>query len=146
MSVLFVDNKDAFTDMLKAIRWLGNTPLALDTETTGLYPFTSKLLLIQIGAESGDQVVIDVQKTLFAHPDLQEEFKEVMENPKQVFILHNGKFDYKIIKYSLGIELLHLRDTMIAAQLVRAGLQKKGFGLDELAKDYNLGDLSKSIR
>lgn len=132
--------------MLEAIRRLDNAPLALDTETTGLDPFTSKLLLIQIGAEAGDQVVIDVQKTIVAHPDLLKEFKDVMENPQQVFILHNGKFDYKMIKQSLGIELLHLRDTMIAAQLIRAGLQKKGFGLDDLTHDYNLGDMSKAVR
>jgi len=146
MSVLFIDTKDAFTDLLEAIRRLDNAPLALDTETTGLDPFTSKLLLIQLGTEQGNQAVIDVQKTLGTFPELLSEFKTVMEHPQQVFILHNAKFDYKMIKQSLGIELLYLKDTMIAAQLIRAGLQKKGFGLDDLTHDYNLADLSKSVR
>jgi DNA polymerase-1 len=145
MSVLFVDTKEAFTDLLKAIRRL-NAPIALDTETTGLDPFTSKLLLIQLGTEQGNQAVIDVQKTLFQFPDLQEEFKEIMEDSQRVFILHNAKFDYKIIKYNLNIELLHLRDTMVAAHLIRAGIQKKGFGLDSLLKDYNIADLDKAVR
>jgi DNA polymerase-1 len=125
---------------------LGNTPIALDTETTGLDPFTSKILLIQLGTEQGNQAVIDVEKTLFAHPDLQPEFKEVMEDPQQVFILHQAKFDYKVLKHHLNIELLHLRDTIVAAHLIRAGIQKKGFGLDDLLKDYNIADLSKSVR
>ncbi len=146
MSVLFIDTKDAFTDLLKDIRRLGNIPIALDTETTGLDPFTSKLLLIQLGTEQDHQAVIDVEKTLFAHPDLQPEFKEVMEDPQQVFILHNAKFDYKMLKHHLNIEILHLRDTIVAAHLIRAGIQKKGFGLDDLLKDYNIADLSKAVR
>ena len=146
MSVLFVNTKESFTDLLKDIRRLGNTPLALDTETTGLDPFTSKLLLIQIGTENESQAVIDVAETLLKYPDLLEEFKKVMENPQQVFILHQAKFDYKIIKHTLNIELLHLRDTLVAAHLIRAGIQKKGFGLDVLLADYNIADLSKSVR
>ena len=121
-------------------------PLALDTETTGLDPFTTKLLLIQIGTESGTQAVIDVQKTLLKYPDVLKDFKTLMENPQQTFILHNAKFDYKVLKYNLGIELLHLRDTMVAAYLVRAGIQKKGFGLVDLLKDYNIANLEKSVR
>jgi DNA polymerase I-like protein with 3'-5' exonuclease and polymerase domains len=146
LNVLFINTKEAFTDLLKAIRRLGNTPLALDTETTGLDPFTSKLLLIQIGTENDSQAVIDVAETLFKFPELLPDFKDIMENPQQVFILHNAKFDYKVLKHHLNIELLHLRDTIVAAHLIRAGIQKKGFGLDVLLADYNIADLSKSVR
>jgi DNA polymerase-1 len=146
LSVLFVNTKESFTDLLKDIRRLGNTPLALDTETTGLDPFTSKLLLIQIGTENESQAVIDVAETLHKYPELVPEFKDVMENPQQIFILHNAKFDYKVLKHHLNIELLHLRDTLVAAHLIRAGIQKKGFGLDALLADYNIADLSKSVR
>jgi DNA polymerase-1 len=145
LSVLFIDTKESFTDLLKDIRRL-DAPIALDTETSGLDPFTSDLILIQLGTEQGNQAVIDVRKTLNLHPDLLLEFKKVMENPRQVFILHNAKFDYKIIKHRLNIELLHLRDTMVAAHLIRAGVQKKGFALNDLLNDYNIADLSKAVR
>ena len=146
MSVLFIDTKESFINLMKDIRGLSNKPLALDTETTGLDPFTSKLLLIQIGTENDSQVVINVAETLFKFPDLLKEFKKIMEDPKQVFILHQAKFDYKVLKHHLNIKLLHLRDTIIAAHLIRTGIQKKGFGLDDLLKDYNIADLSKSVR
>jgi len=56
-------------------------------------------------------------------------------------VFHHGKFDVKFLQQAgLSVHGLFF-DTMLAAQLLNAGLQAKGFGLADLARDYTLRGL-----
>ena len=72
--------------------------VGVDIESTGLDPYTSNLLLVQIGTE--DKSYIFDARAL----DLKNftRFKDFLENPKILKIFHNGKFDYKHIKIHIG--------------------------------------------
>jgi len=123
---------------------LNSYPLAVDTETTGLDPYTSKLLLLQLGTPSL-QIVINCD-TVFQDPVVKKQLKNLLEKESQPLLLHNAKFDYKMIKHHLGIEMNSMRDTLIAAHLIRAGHRKSGFSLGALLAEYGIADMNKSIR
>jgi DNA polymerase-1 len=116
--------------------------LGADTETTGLDPFTSRVLLIQLGT-SEHQFVFDIAKIPL---DSLKLIFEILESPEIVKIFQNGKFDYKMLKQNFGITVRNLADTMIAEQLLTKGIKKKGFGLEELTQKYRAGKLYKATR
>lgn len=88
--------------------------LAVDTETTGLDPHTDKLRLIQIGAPGLPVLLIDCSSFLPAGTDQLR--KILSSSPKIIF--HNAKFDLQFL-LSIGIQVLSVFDTMLAAQLLR---------------------------
>lgn len=118
--------------------------IAVDTETTGLDPFTSKLLLIQIG-DTDNQLVINYQKLKNAGCDFKI-LKEVFESDQVFKVLHNAKFDYKMIKHHMNIELKQIYCTFVIENLLKKGIRQKGFSLADLAYNYLNIDMDKSVR
>lgn len=116
--------------------------IAIDTETTGLDPYQSRILLISIGNEH-KQFVFDVAKL-----DLEKLsfLKDALENPKILKLLQNAKFDYKMLKQDLGIVLDNIYDTMIVEQILSRGIRGREYGLDAIVEKYLSIDLSKDIR
>jgi DNA polymerase-1 len=107
---------DVYLSLNDAITLLSNYPLlALDTETTGLNTLTADLLMLQIGTPDGDQYVFDMR-------DIPpERFRGLLEAPDRVFIGHNIKFDYNVLK-TRKILLTNVYDTMVADQVIYNGL------------------------
>lgn len=126
----------------KAITFLStSTFLSVDTETTGINPFAHKVLLLSVGSPL-NQYVFDLARLERQLPQL----KKLLENPKVTCVLHNAKFDYKFLKYNLGIEMENLFDTMLAEMLLQKGRKLQGFGLDDVTDKYLGITLNKDIR
>src|SRR5687768_7486019 len=126
-------------DLRKAIEALTTQPvIGLDTETTELDPYTSRLRLIQLATP--DRVFIfdfghfnngDAAKSESLAP-----LRRLLEAPRPIKIAHNAKFDAKFIKHNLGVDLGGLFDTLLASQLVGAGDIEERHGLETVAGRY----------
>jgi DNA polymerase I-like protein with 3'-5' exonuclease and polymerase domains len=105
--------------------------LAVDTETTGLDPYSVKLLLIQV-ATPQKVYVIDVPRV---NP---LPLKPLLESPRILKLLQNAKFDYEILRHLAGIEVCNLFDTMLAERLLTAGRYgaRSETGLKALSRNY----------
>lgn len=136
-------------ELRKAIEILTAQPvLGLDTETTNLDPFTSRLRLIQLATP--DRVFI-VDFDQFANGDATKSealapLRRLLEAPRPIKIAHNAKFDAKFIKHNLGVDLVGLFDTLLASQLVGAGDIEERHGLETVATRYLNEVVDKSER
>lgn len=112
--------------------------IAVDTETSGLDPFTDQILLLQIATPEKvyifDCSVVDVTP-----------LKDVLENPKVVKLLQNAKFDYKFLKQRCGVTLNNIFDTMLAERVLLAGVEHK-YSLEAIVKRYFDISLDKTLR
>lgn len=136
-------------ELRKAITALETQPVVgLDTETTELDPYTSRLRLIQLATP--DLVyIIDFDK--FADGDTRksealEPLRRLLAAPRPIKIAHNAKFDAKFLKHNLGIDLGGLFDTLLASQLVGAGDIEERHGLETVAERYLNELVDKSER
>src|SRR5215510_3909524 len=120
-------------ELRKAIEILTNQPVVgLDTETTELDPFTSRLRLIQLATP--DRVyIIDFDHFSNGNADALAPLRQLLSAPRPIKIVHNAKFDAKFIKHNLGAEINGLFDTLIASQLVGAGDIEERHGLETVA-------------
>jgi DNA polymerase I len=110
--------------------------IGVDTETTGLDPFESDLLLLQLG-NLDKQYVIDARQCSL------EPLRPVLEGSK-VKVLHNAKFDYKMLKAIKGIRMENLVDTMLIEQVLRNGRRAEGGnGLAAVVERYTRKKVSK---
>lgn len=98
--------------------------VGLDTETTGLDPYTSKLRLIQI-ATPKNAFIID----LFQTPELAKELKQLLLAEKPIKILHNAKFDLKMLQHHLGLRVNSIFDTLLASKLIGGGREGESHSL-----------------
>jgi DNA polymerase I-like protein with 3'-5' exonuclease and polymerase domains len=136
-------------ELRKAIEILATQPVVgLDTETTELDPYTSRLRLIQLATT--DRVYI-VDFDHFANGDSTKNdalapLRRLLEAPRPIKIAHNAKFDAKFIKHNLGVDLGGLFDTLLASQLVGAGDIEERHGLETVASRYLNEEVDKSER
>ena len=136
-------------ELRKAIEILATQPVVgLDTETTELDPYTSRLRLIQLATP--DRVYI-VDFDHFANGDSTKNdalapLRRLLEAPRPIKIAHNAKFDAKFIKHNLGVDLGGLFDTLLASQLVGAGDIEERHGLETVASRYLNEAVDKSER
>ena len=138
-SIQFIDTDEKADEAIQTIqRWVR---MGVDTETTGLDPYTSELLLLQIG-DTENQFVFSPHKL---SERIIRSLKIILEDPNRTKILHNAKFDYTFLKEKLDITLSNVADTMIAEQLCRAGQDVK-YGLDKLVDKYMWVDMVKTTR
>jgi len=114
------------------------TVLAVDTETTGLDPYSCRLLLLQIATP-------DICYILNCGKVNASVWKELLESPSILKIAQNAKFDYKILKVHAKASMRPMFDTMIAERLLTVGKQRKT-SLQYMAAKYMGMDLDKEIR
>src|ERR1041384_3065668 len=146
MNYQVIKNAD---ELRKAIETLATQPVVgLDTETTELDPFTSRLRLIHL-APTDRVFIIDFDH--FANGDSAKSealapLRRLLEAPRPIKIAHNAKFDAKFIKHNLCVDLIGLFDTLLASQLVGAGDIEERHGLDTVASRYLNENVDKSER
>lgn len=133
----FVEDGEQLAEMLKPLQTC--PVIAVDTETTGLDPLKDKIRLIQIAAENYPVIIIDLFKV---HRETLDPLAELLRG-EPIKVLQNAKFDLKFLQQA-GLPIVgKLFDTMIAAQLLDAGVRSHGYNLAELVKVYLGEDLSK---
>jgi ribonuclease D len=125
--------------------------IGLDTETTDLDPYNSRLRLIQLATPS---VVYVIDVDAFSNnssADLHNSealapLRRLLAAPRPIKIAHNAKFDAKFLKHVLGVDLGGLFDTLLASQLIGAGDIEERHGLDTVASRYLNQVVDKSER
>jgi DNA polymerase I len=134
----FIQNAEALQRALSPL--MEATVLGLDTETTGLDPFQHQICLVQIAASGHVPVIIDRRMIPAEALGL---LRALLAGPA-IKVLHNAKFDLKFLLQA-GLPVQGpIFDSMLAAQLLTAGIQSKGFSLVDLTRDYLSETLSKA--
>jgi DNA polymerase-1 len=125
----------------KLQEWLKvNNVIGFDTETTGFDIIECELLCYQIGNYE-TQFVVDSD----SYPITL--FKQQFENPKNLWLLQNFKFDGRfLLKHGIDIWKLNVYDTFLAECILTTGIENRNLGLDDLALKYCNVKLDKTIR
>jgi DNA polymerase I-like protein with 3'-5' exonuclease and polymerase domains len=114
----------------------GNSIIGVDTETTGLDAFRSRVRLLQIATPDQSYVFDLFQVRAFDHASL----RSIMSTPHTTKIFHNAKFDVKMLLHHFNLEVRGVFDTLLASQLIGAGRSEGGHGLAAVS-DRHLGEL-----
>ena len=125
---------------LKEVLEFGNEFVAMDTETTALYPRDGYVLGLSISykPKHGRYILTDV---------LDEECMDLLQQICDKFIItfHNLKFDFKMIVYHLGLKFNRSRveDTMVMHYVLD---ETDSHGLKHLALKYtDFGDYDSEL-
>jgi DNA polymerase-1 len=116
----------------------------VDTEGTGLDPYTSKVVLLQFGAE-GRVCIFDVRKDISKSEVDLLFFKDILTNKKIKKLLQNASYDMEMIKANAGYYIQNIYDTMLVEQLLNLGLFTKA-NLQLLVKKYLGLEMDKEPR
>lgn len=111
--------------------------IALDTETSGLDPHSSDISIIQLYNGTGTCYIVDWLAVLGSQAiKYFNGFLKQAKERKFVIAFQNAKFDIKFL-WKAGIETSenNIFDTMIAAQLIGAGIEHN-FGMKDIASRY----------
>jgi DNA polymerase I-like protein with 3'-5' exonuclease and polymerase domains len=131
--------------------------IALDTETyqdptkpTSPYgfsdPHTNKIRLVQLKSKTSPIYLIDLK---VINNQCLELLKNFLSQEDKVWVIHNAKFDYKMIKVNLEVSLINLWDTMIASQLIGHACgtnfgKARGHGLKAVLRDFLSVEINKN--
>lgn len=138
---------------------ISNGIIAIDTETNNsLEPITCKLMGPCIYTPGGKNVYIPINhvnpvtRELLPNQCTEQDIKEEFSRFNDTKILmHNGKFDYQVIKCTCGIELSVYWDTMLGVRILdenekRAGLKEQYIDkIDSSVEKYSIDHLFKDI-
>jgi DNA polymerase-1 len=117
--------------------------IGFDTETTGLDPYTSSLLLVQL--RFGDKTYI-LDARAIGNKYLTYLIQLINDSGRMV-IGHNLKFDEKFIRHNTGEYLKNIFDTMVAYYLIHNGLLKNNYiSYKDLVQKYLNVTIEKEIR
>lgn len=114
--------------------------LYVDTETTGLDPYSCELLLLQIATED-DAFVYDYTQLPIETLKL---FEPVLTSG-ETKVIHNATFDLKILFHFGKFVVEPVHDTMVTEAMLTAGLNKKT-ALAAVVADRLGETLDKSVR
>ena len=113
--------------------------IALDSETTGLYPRDGYMLGISLSYDDKKGAYIDTN----CFNEETEELLQELFNKKSV-IFHNAKFDMAFFEYHFNFKFPKFEDTMLLHYLIDEN--PGGHGLKELALKYTpYGDYEKPM-
>ena len=158
-NTLVIRDRQSFTEYIdKAIKF---GRISIDTETNNsLDPLTCKLMGPCIYVKGEKQVYIplhhinnetgELLPDQLTEKDVKEEFQRLVDANTKI-IMHNGKFDYKVIHCTCGIDLPIYWDTMLAARLLdenesSAGLKQQYIDkIDPEQEKYDIEHLFENV-
>lgn len=106
--------------------------LGFDTETTGLDPFQSQVIMMQIGDEN-TQFVVDTRGV--KKEELLPIF-QLLENNEIEKVLQNAKFDYKMMYANYKVRISNIQDTLLQERVLHCGKFNYGYGMADMAQRY----------
>ena len=136
---------------------INNGFIAVDTETNkSLDPLTCKLmgLCLYIPNHKNTYIPVnhtDINNNKYLWQITEDEIREELSRLNNTkIIMHNGKFDYEVLKCTCNIELEVYWDTMIAARLLneneRAGLKEQYISkIDPSIEKYSIEKFFKNV-
>lgn len=135
--------------------------IAIDTETNNsLDPITCKLMgpCLYVPGEKAAYIPInhinndtgELLENQLTEEQCRTEFQRLIDNNVKID-MHNGKFDYQVIKCTCGIALPIYWDTMVAARLLneneRAGLKQQYIEkIDPSQEKYSIDHLFENVQ
>ena len=157
-NTLVIKDKETLSNYIdKAIE---NNIIAIDTETNNsLDPITCKIMGGCIYTPGCKNAYIPINHTTLTgerldwqitENQLAEQFSRLIE-AKTDIIMHNGKFDYEVIKCTCNCELNIYWDTLIAAKVLNenelAGLKEQYISkIDSTQEKYDIENLFEHIK
>lgn len=115
--------------------------LYVDTETTGLDPYTMRLLLLQIADESEvyvyDYTVLPVESVNL--------FSGLFADAPSIKVLHNATFDLKVLWHFGKFLVNHVHDTMVTESLLTAGKNERVSLQATVKRRFDI-DIDKTVR
>lgn len=157
-NVVVIRTKEQFADYVSRAIKFGR--VAIDTETNNsLDPMTCQLMGLCLYYEGGKQAYIPVNHVDYKTGErlswqlTEEDCKEQLQrflDAKTFIIMHNGKFDYEVIKCTCKIEVPPDWDTQIGARLINenelAGLKKQYISkIDPTQEKYDIEKLFENV-
>ena len=130
MQTVYIHSSTQLSDLKAAVRIIAATEglIGVDTETTGLDPFTCRVRLVQIAVpdfglvvdldayRDGDERQVDWDRPGASY------LKRILEGTKRPKVLQNGAFDLNFL-WQEGIDLGgELHDTMLASKVINNGV------------------------
>lgn len=134
-----IDNSEDLDKFLMDAIKHPNKFVAVDTETTGLYPRDGYVLGISMSYEKDHGAYIDTSIINEHHEKLfQKLFNE------KIVVFHNAKFDLAMLEYHFGFKFPNFEDTMLLHYCLE---ENPGtHGLKQLAMEYTpYGDYEKPM-
>ena len=135
-----IDNEEEALAFLREVRYSPSKVVALDTETTALYPRDGYVLGLSISYQRkhGRYILTDV-----LNDECLELLNQIVEEKQVVF--HNMKFDYKMLHYHLGMDFRrHAVDDTMAMHYILD--ENDSHGLKQLALKYtDFGDYDSEL-
>lgn len=134
-----IDDHEGVVRLAQSIR---SGPLAVDTEADSYHHYREKVCLVQVSF-GDDTAVVDALAGLDLEP-----LRPVLESPGVPKILHGADYDLRLLDRDLGLRIVGLFDTMVAARLVGeracglAALLESRLGV-RLDKRHQLADWSR---
>ena len=134
--------------------------VAIDTETNNsLDPLTCKLMGLCLYVPGQQQVYIPINHrdpitmvrlhTQLTEADVATQLQRILDSGIKI-IMHNGKFDYEVLKCTCNICVSPVWDTMIATRLLneneKYGLKDQYISkIDRTQEGYNIEKLFKNV-
>ena len=161
-NIIVIKDKEAFDDYVKKAITSGR--IDIDTETNNSTdPVTCKLMGPCFYYPGGKQAYVPINHRDYktkerlgwqlTEADVAEQLKQIVDSKIDI-IMHNGKFDYEVLKCTCGIEVVPKWDTLIAARLIDENTFKDSFVslksmyttyIDPEQEKYSIDELFENI-
>lgn len=156
---LLISSKEQLRDYID--KCINNNCISIDTETNNsLDPITCKLMGLCLYTPNEKNVYVpvnhrnpDTEERLdwqVTEDDIREELQRTVDN-KVFTIMHNGKFDYQVLKCTCNVKTRIDWDTMVACKLINenetsAGLKQQYIDkIDPEQEKYDIEHLFKGV-
>jgi DNA polymerase I-like protein with 3'-5' exonuclease and polymerase domains len=138
--MILINNDTDLMEIVPEIR--RNQIIGLDVEATGLDPYTSTLLLVQLSTP--DEIYI-INAGRVKNNTLRSLFRTIKDDDIQV-VGHNLKYDIKMVYHNFSILLTNVFDTMLAESFQLLGISKKFPSYAYVVDRYCNVRLPKNVR
>ncbi len=127
--------------------YLGESEIAVDTETMGLKPRRDRLCVVQLCDRAGRAVLVQIPRELLlsGRPEARApRLRRLLEEPRVLKVFHFARFDVATLALHLGAASAPLYCTRTASKLVRTYTERHG--LKDIALELLDVELDKAVR